>query len=59
MHGGARARGAESHACAQVLRDFCAPEGTAPGDLDAGGDGEVLAVLDLRTDNSLQARAAA
>jgi hypothetical protein len=41
----------------QVLRDFRAPEGTAPGDLDAGGDGEVLAVLDLRIDDSLQARA--
>jgi isoleucyl-tRNA synthetase len=36
-----------------VLRDFKAPEGTAPDDLDANGDGEVLAVLDLRSDDSL------
>ena len=44
-------------AAAQVLRDFRAPEGTAPGELDANGDGEVLCVLDLRVDDSLQARA--
>jgi hypothetical protein len=37
----------------QVLRDFRAPEGTAPDDLDANGDGEVLAILDLRADDSL------
>lgn len=41
-------------AAAQVLRDFRAPAGTAPGELDANGDGEVLAVLDLRVDDSLQ-----
>jgi Domain of unknown function (DUF5915) len=36
-----------------VLRDFRVPEGFAPEDLRAAGDGEVLAVLDLRRDDSL------
>lgn len=38
---------------AQVLRDFKAPDGVGPDDMDAGGDGEVLVVLDLRMDDSL------
>ena len=36
-----------------MLRDFKVPEGFAPEDLRAAGDGEVLAVLDLRRDDSL------
>jgi isoleucyl-tRNA synthetase len=36
-----------------VLRDFKVPEGFEPEDLRAAGDGEVLAVLDLRRDDSL------
>ncbi|GIL48146.1 hypothetical protein Vafri_4840 [Volvox africanus] len=39
----------------KVLRDFRAPEGTSPDDVDANGDGEVLVVLDLRVDESLVA----
>jgi Domain of unknown function (DUF5915) len=39
----------------QVLRDFRVPEGFAPEDLRAAGDGEVLAVLDLRRDDGLVA----
>ena len=35
------------------MRDFKVPEGFAPEDLRAAGDGEVLAVLDLRRDDSL------
>jgi hypothetical protein len=46
-------------AAAQVLRDFRAPEGMSPEDLDANGDGQVLAVLDLRTDDALQVRSTA
>lgn len=38
---------------AQVLRDFRLPEGASGDDVDANGDGEVLAVLDLGTDESL------
>jgi hypothetical protein len=38
---------------AQVLRDFKLPEGASGDDIDANGDGEVLAVLDLGTDESL------
>lgn len=37
----------------QVLRDFRVPEGVAPDSVDAGGDGEVLVVLDLNTDTQL------
>eukprot|EP00884_Botryococcus_braunii_P014843 jgi/Botrbrau1/2335/Bobra.39_1s0024.1 len=37
----------------KVLRDFRLPEGRSPEDMDADGDGEVLAVLDLRPDISL------
>jgi hypothetical protein len=37
----------------QVLRDFRVPEGRTPEDIDAAGDGEVLAVLDLRPDEAL------
>ncbi|KAI8462538.1 MAG: hypothetical protein J3K34DRAFT_182080 [Monoraphidium minutum] len=37
----------------RVLHDFKAPEGVAAEDIDAAGDGEVLAVLDLRSDPSL------
>lgn len=37
----------------QVLRDFKLPEGASGDDIDANGDGEVLAVLDLGTDESL------
>jgi hypothetical protein len=36
-----------------VLRDFRAPEGVAADALDAAGDGEVLVVVDLRSDASL------
>ena len=38
---------------AQVLRDFKLPEGASGDDIDANGDGEVLAVLDLGIDESL------
>lgn len=37
----------------QVLRDFKAPDGTSPDDMDANGDGGVLAILDLLSDDSL------
>ncbi|KAL3138515.1 hypothetical protein ABBQ32_006299 [Trebouxia sp. C0010 RCD-2024] len=37
----------------RVLRDFRLPEGASEDDVDANGDGEVLAVLDLGTDDSL------
>lgn len=37
----------------RVLRDFKAPEGVSPGDLDAAGDGEVLAVVDLSADQGM------
>jgi hypothetical protein len=37
----------------QVLRDFRVPEGRTSEDIDAAGDGEVLAVLDLRPDEAL------
>ena len=37
----------------QILRDFKLPEGTSEEEVDANGDGEVLAVLDLGTDDSL------
>lgn len=36
-----------------MLRDFKLPEGASGDDIDANGDGEVLAVLDLGTDESL------
>ncbi|PNW71377.1 hypothetical protein CHLRE_16g651750v5 [Chlamydomonas reinhardtii] len=39
----------------KVLRDFRAPAGMSADDVDANGDGEVLAVLDLRVDDSLLA----
>eukprot|EP00955_Chlamydomonas_euryale_P075003 362190-Chlamydomonas_euryale.AAC.3 len=32
----------------QVLRDFRVPDGVSPDDIDANGDGEVLAVLNLQ-----------
>lgn len=32
----------------QVVRDFRAPDGVSPDDVDANGDGEVLAVLNLQ-----------
>ena len=38
-----------------MLRDFRAPAGMSADDVDANGDGEVLAVLDLRVDDSLLA----
>lgn len=37
----------------QVVREFRVPEGHAPGELDAAGDGELLVALDLRADDSL------
>ena len=37
----------------QILRDFRLPEGASGDNIDANGDGEVLAVLDLGTDESL------
>lgn len=37
----------------QILRDFKLPEGASGDAIDANGDGEVLAVLDLGTDESL------
>ena len=41
------------HMHVQVLREFKLPEGASSDDMDANGDGEVLAVLDLGTDESL------
>ncbi|KAG6551039.1 hypothetical protein Mapa_007272 [Marchantia paleacea] len=38
----------------KVHRDFKAPDGVKKEDADAGGDGDVLVVLDLRPDDSLQ-----
>lgn len=38
-----------------MLRDFRAPAGLTSEEVDANGDGEVLAVLDLRVDESLVA----
>lgn len=38
----------------KVINDFKAPDGIAKADIDAAGDGEVLVVLDLRPDESLQ-----
>lgn len=37
----------------QVLNDFKTPEGTDPADIDAAVDGQLMAVLDLRQDESL------
>lgn len=37
----------------KVLHDFKPPEGVDASDVDAAGDGEVLAVLDLRNDPAL------
>ncbi|GBF99525.1 hypothetical protein Rsub_11959 [Raphidocelis subcapitata] len=37
----------------KVLHEFKPPEGVAAEDIDAAGDGEVLAVLDLRSDPGL------
>ena len=37
----------------QIVQDFKQPQGTTKDDTDAAGDGEVLAVLDLRFDDSL------
>ena len=39
----------------QVLRDFRVPDGMAPEDMDATGDGELLVVLDLRLQAGLAA----
>jgi len=39
---------------AQVQRDFKRPEGVAAEDMDANAEGEVMAVLDLRADDSLR-----
>ena len=44
---------AKSLLTVQILRDFKLPKGTSEEDVDANGDGEVLAVLDLGTDDSL------
>ena len=41
-------------AIAQVQRDFKRPEGVAAEDMDANAEGEVMAVLDLRADDSLR-----
>lgn len=40
----------------QVLREFLPPEGrnVSPSDMDADGDGQLLVVLDLRSDHGLQ-----
>ena len=40
----------------QVVRDFRPPEGLSSEEVDANGDGELLAVLDLRPDTELQVR---
>jgi isoleucyl-tRNA synthetase len=37
----------------QVVRSFKPPEGVAPGEVDAAGDGEVLVVLDLAQQDDL------
>lgn len=39
----------------QVLRDFKPPEGrsVSQSDMDAGGDGKLLVVLDLQADTAL------
>eukprot|EP00898_Chlorokybus_atmophyticus_P002811 jgi/Chlat1/3530/Chrsp23S03703 len=37
----------------KVVREFKPREGTAAGDMDAAGDGDVLVVLDLRADQEL------
>uniref|UniRef100_A0A7R9VFZ8 isoleucine--tRNA ligase n=1 Tax=Chlamydomonas euryale TaxID=1486919 RepID=A0A7R9VFZ8_9CHLO len=39
----------------KVLRDFRVPDGVSPDDIDANGDGEVLAVLNLQVDKELAA----
>jgi len=36
-----------------VANDFRAPEGSNPADLDAAVDGQLMAILDLRQDDSL------
>ena len=38
----------------KVARDFKRPEGTNEGEVDAEGDGEVLVVLDLAVDLTMQ-----
>ena len=38
----------------QVQRDFARPEGVAEGDMDAAAERGVMAVLDLRADDSLR-----
>ncbi|GAB4817754.1 hypothetical protein N2152v2_004800 [Parachlorella kessleri] len=43
----------------KILRDFKAPEGSSPDDIDANGDGEVLVVMDLQPDQELLAAGAA
>ena len=35
------------------MRDFRAPDGVSPDEIDADGDGEVLAVLNLLADTEL------
>ena len=37
----------------QVLNDFKPPEGSRPEDVDAAVDGRLMAILDLRLDDSL------
>ena len=37
----------------QVLNDFRAPEGVSAADLDAAVDGQLMAVMDLRQDDSM------
>lgn len=37
----------------QVVRDFRVPDGVSPDEIDADGDGEVLAVLNLLADSEL------
>ncbi|KAG1672606.1 hypothetical protein FOA52_002086 [Chlamydomonas sp. UWO 241] len=39
----------------KVMRDFRVPDGVNPDDIDANGDGEVLAVLNLEVDKELAA----
>ena len=43
-----------SFMAAQVQRDFARPEGVAEGDMDAAAEPGVMAVLDLRADDSLR-----
>ncbi|CAM6124618.1 unnamed protein product [Calypogeia fissa] len=43
----------------KVVRDFKAPDGVNKDETDAAGDGDVLVVLDLRADDSLQEAGAA